>query len=243
MSNDITNLLMTLAYIAIGYILGSITFGAFLAKLKGVDPRKHGSKNVGATNVSRVLGAKWGILIALLDAGKVVLAIYFCSLIVFNSSLNLYPYLIYVAGVGCVIGHCFPIFFKFKGGKGVACAGGYFIALSPYLAIIGLTQWFVITLLTTYVSVGSLMTVALTNAWMAIDNLNLFYIVKQNPANDTTIVTAIVCGFIIWAIIVYMHRSNIKRLMLGNERKVKTAIRFHNWMRRKPEEANQQSIT
>jgi len=184
--------------------LGSIPFAFIYAKIfKRIDIRKHGSGNIGATNVLRILGPLAGTIVLILDMMKgflpiVIMKLYFFEYIEANS-------LLVCMALCAILGHTFPIFMKFKGGKGVATAAGVCLALMP-LSIIGALVVFITIVATTkYVSVGSL-----------IASLTLFVIRLIVYFFDKDIYTF---SFIIMIVIflIYKHKSNINRLMNGTE--------------------------
>src|SRR5215475_4910310 len=128
--------------IAAAYLLGSIPFGLILAKiLGGKDVRKSGSGNIGATNVTRVAGPAAGILTLLLDAAKGAAAVWLTGRFSEQSAAT-----IMLAGIAALVGHCFPVWLKFKGGKGVATALGVFLALAPLAALGGLLFFLIVVL-------------------------------------------------------------------------------------------------
>src|SRR5580704_3053247 len=141
-----TSLLLVAAY-----FLGSIPFGLILAKLfAGSDIRKSGSGNIGATNVARVAGPAAGILTLVLDAAKGATAVWVAGRFTDQSST-----VMTLAAVSALIGHCFPIWLKFKGGKGVATALGVFLMLAPWAAVGALFVFIVVSVAWRYVSLGS----------------------------------------------------------------------------------------
>ena len=118
------------------YIIGSINGGLILSKLQGLDIRKKGSGNAGATNVLRVIGVKSGILVFIIDCLKGYLAIYFTQLLIINTNnpldLNINLYL-YFSSFASLLGHCYPVWFNFKGGKGAATGLGNMLFINPFL--------------------------------------------------------------------------------------------------------------
>jgi len=197
--NEMEYLLLVLAY-----LLGSVPFGLLTGRLaKKVDIREHGSKNVGATNVMRIVGPAAAVLVLLLDVGKGVLAVRVPVM------LEATPEITVATGVLVVLGHCFPVFLSFKGGKGVATG------LGVMLSIPGFQLQFVVILiiaigliaLTRYVSLGSM-----TGAVLAPLGLWLFA-----PDLDGIF---ILLGAAVAAIIVLRHRENIVRLLRGEESKL-----------------------
>ncbi len=185
----------------LSYLIGSIPFSFIVAKaIKGVDIRKEGSGNVGATNVYRTCGAFSGILALLLDSAKAGLVFFF----VWYNYGKLEDGLI--LGVIVVIGHCYPIFLKFKGGKGVACAAGLFLFLSPLLTLVLVIVFLIVVFITQYVSLASMIVVILASP--------LYYIFFGNVMVS---VTLLVLGLFI----VFRHKANIVRLKNGTENKTR----------------------
>jgi glycerol-3-phosphate acyltransferase PlsY len=211
------------AVIILGYLLGSIPFGLLIGRRSAkVDVRQHGSGKTGATNVLRMAGKKAAALVATLDVSKGVLAVIFAGLIVRGD------YLV-VGGIGlgmlvaqvlaalaAILGHNFPVFLKFRGGRGVATFFGGLIALCPVAAIFGGEMLLIGAGLTRYASIGSIVGVVGTyTVLVPLTILNSFPIEYLAYALIGTI------------IIIVMHRDNIVRLIQGKERKlgkkVKTA--------------------
>lgn len=187
--------------IVIGYLLGSISFSYLLVKyIKKVDIRNYGSGNAGATNTLRVLGKGPAIAVLFLDILKGVFAVFISTLI---GSTEWIPFL---AGLFATIGHNWPIFFGFRGGKGVATTIGVLLMLVPYPALLAGIVAIVLIYFTKYVSLGSLTFTTLTPLFI------LFF--KQYPISFFYI-SLLFALFSIW-----QHRVNIKNLIQGNERKL-----------------------
>lgn len=190
--------LIILAIIA-AYLLGSIPFSLLVARLMaGVDIRSEGSGNVGATNVLRTLGTKGALLALLGDMLKGVTAV-LLGLLIGGEGLAA------VCGVLAIIGHCFPVFLGFKGGKGVATSAGIILFLMPRIVIILLIIFLIIVFLSRYVSLASI-TIATLFPILAI------FFSYSNAYILMSLIMAI--------IVVFQHRENIKRLREGNENKV-----------------------
>jgi acyl phosphate:glycerol-3-phosphate acyltransferase len=190
---------------AAAYLLGSIPFGLLLGKLLGVaDVRKEGSGNIGATNVARVAGPVAGILTLLLDAGKGALAVFLAGRFSSESALWMM-----IAGFCALMGHCFPIWLRFCGGKGVATAAGVFLVLCP-LACLGAVVLFVLVVIYwRFVSLGSI------SAAAAMPLLVYFFWAPHHAPPYSII-------FGSWAaalLIIYKHDANIQRLVQGDEPK------------------------
>ncbi|MCK4395563.1 glycerol-3-phosphate 1-O-acyltransferase PlsY [candidate division WOR-3 bacterium] len=131
--------LLIVLQIIMGYIIGSISFAVIISRMKGVDIRKVGSKNPGAANVLREVGKPYGIIVWILDTAKGALAM-FISHRLFHSHL----FLVALVGIAVVVGHCWPIFLKFRGGKGVSTSGGVFLYLLPWAFPIVIVAYFLI---------------------------------------------------------------------------------------------------
>ena len=185
------------------YLLGSIPFALLVSLPQGVDPRKEGSKNPGATNVARLLGKKWGIITFLGDAGKGVLALVVASFLIKNDP-NINKELV-LAGVGffAVLGHLFSVFLKFKGGKGVATTIGIFLFLTPKAMLVGLVIFAIAVAITGFVSVGSLLT-----------TFCLPFLIYFFHYPKSYLLCSIGLGILIWI----KHKDNIKRLLEGKEK-------------------------
>ena len=198
-------LLIIAGIVILAYLIGSIPTGYIIVKTKtGQDIRNVGSGSTGATNVKRVLGKKWFFTVMLLDALKGALPV-IISQILFNNVI--YPGLSAVlAAVAVLVGHSKSIFLGFKGGKSVASGVGTIIALNWMVGLSVAVIWSIITYISKYVSVGSIIAVALSPVLMWIFNAPIPYIIY--------------CA--LGAIyIIYLHRSNISRLIAGNENKVR----------------------
>ncbi len=201
----IYKLLELIFTVIVAYLIGSIPTGYLIVKAKtGQDIRTIGSGSTGATNVKRVLGKKYFFIVMLLDALKgalpVILAENFISA---GSSLGLAPVL---AAVAVIIGHSKSIFLQFKGGKSVASGVGTILALNLVVGLVIALVWGIVTYTTKYVSVGSIVA-------LVISPFVMFYL-----SAPIAYVAYCALGAVY---IVYLHRENIKRLMLGNENKVR----------------------
>jgi glycerol-3-phosphate acyltransferase PlsY len=208
------------AIVAVAYVLGSIPFGLLVAKSQGIDIRKHGSGNIGATNVWRVMGKKWGLITFAADMGKGLLAVLMAKWIAghwgFTVELSrnreavqfLAPdFAGIAAALGCILGHSFPIWLGFKGGKGVATSLGVIIGMMPIAAVIDLALWGAVFGLSGYVSLASI-TAAIAFPVIVIGLLALGWV--QGWGNFFFAVAA--SGLVVWR-----HRDNIKRLVAGTE--------------------------
>lgn len=196
---------MILLGIITAYLLGSIPTSYLIGKLAGVDVRKHGSGNVGATNVLRVLGKLPAAITLILDIGKGVLAVTLVASIFYRKGMvdfNLFRALL---GLAVIAGHNWTIFLKLKGGKGVATFIGVFAILLPIELIVGLIIWIITVWITKYVSLGSILLA------MAVPLIAAF----SGKGIETVTLAITACG-----IICYKHKGNINRLLMGTEHKI-----------------------
>ena len=204
-----------LAAVVIAYLLGSINFAvifanAFLKK----DVRELGSGNAGTTNVMRTAGFLPGALTFICDALKGFAACFIGKAIFMYIFPDTIPwiYVAYMCGVACMLGHVFPIFFGFKGGKGVATSVGIFAVCCPIAIIIGLTVFALMTLITKIVSLSSLI------ATVTVISLSIVF---YNSEAD--IVLPAVLSIAMGVIVFLKHKENIKRLVKGEEKKIKVS--------------------
>jgi glycerol-3-phosphate acyltransferase PlsY len=186
----------------IAYLLGSIPFGYLIVRWqKGVDVRSTGSGSIGATNVMRNLGILGFVATFILDAGKGLLAVLFASKM---TSAN--PTWVAAAAFAAVLGHCFPVWLKFRGGKGVATGVGVFIALAPWQVVLVLMIFAVTVAVWRYISLGSIVATAAFPV--------LVYLMKHPP------IQVVLGAAGAAAIIIARHHANIGRLLKGTENKL-----------------------
>ncbi len=199
----------------IGYCFGMILMGYLIGKSKNIDLTKVGSGNVGSTNTMRNLGVPAGLITLAWDCLKCVVACLFVKLIfgLFVDNANIY--MIY-AGLGCVLGHDFPCYMHFKGGKGVASTLGFIIALFPIGLPIPAVVFIALVALTRYVSLGSIIG-ELSFAIEIIVAAALGVLSEKYPGGQLKEVVIICC--FVSALSIILHHSNIKRLLSGNENK------------------------
>jgi acyl phosphate:glycerol-3-phosphate acyltransferase len=213
--------------VALGYLCGSVPFGLLVGWMKGVDVRTKGSCNIGATNVGRVLGRPYGILVFFLDGAKGFLPVTLARLLLIRpehattpSGPGYLPFLLLVSvAVACVLGHMFPIWLKFKGGKGVASSLGVGLGVYPYYTLAGLLAfalWGLILGLTRYVSVASIAAVMGFPVFFA----GLAWIKRDEWGRFADLWPLHVFCVVIAILVVYRHRANISRLMAGTEHKM-----------------------
>ncbi len=202
--------MFTIAGVAlISYLIGSVPAGYLAGRVAGIDIRKVGSGNIGATNVLRVLGKRYGYPVFLFDFAKGTAAVEI-SILIFNSTHHAEvsrELCAILAGVSSVIGHSYPVWLGFKGGKGVATSFGVVFGLIPLAALIAVMVWLIIFGTTRYVSVAS-MTAALA---LPVTVLVMLYV---KLLSGLTLLLFSIC---LAAIVIWRHRSNLSRLMSGTE--------------------------
>lgn len=195
---------MFLAFL-IAYLLGSIPSAVWLGKwLHGIDVREHGSKNAGATNSFRVLGKRTGIMVLVLDVSKGVLSMMVCMLLLKQTGSMIYQMV--SAGI-CVLGHVFPVFAGFRGGKGVATSLGVFLGLNPLTALTCILVFLLVFMATRYVSLSSI-----TSAFLL--PFISFFIYHQEARE------ILYFNMILSLIVILAHHKNIKRLIAGEEQRM-----------------------
>jgi len=195
--------------VAVAYLLGSIPFGYLLVKYlftSGEDVRRIGSGGTGATNVTRRAGPTAGLLTYLLDVAKGIGAVALMRMVAEGDY-----FWIGAAGIAAIVGHIFPVFLGFRGGKGVSTGVGIYLMIAPYSVLGALALWAVIVFSTRYVSLGSLAAAA------ALPLLTwLFYGVLQSEQHSTAM---IIIGLAAFVLILFAHRQNVLRLMRGEEKR------------------------
>ncbi|MBZ0190889.1 MAG: glycerol-3-phosphate 1-O-acyltransferase PlsY [Candidatus Kuenenia stuttgartiensis] len=192
----------------ISYFIGSIPFGFIIARVaKGIDIREAGSGNPGATNVWRVMGKKYGILVFILDMMKGFLPVLIFDYVTSGQSRSLYAIL---CGTGVILGHTFPVFLGFKGGKAAATGCGVFLWLAPLPLFISVAAWLLTTFISRYVSLGSMVsTVVLVISIILLNN---------EPFGSGLSLTLF--SIFISLFLIFRHKSNIKRIINGTENKI-----------------------
>lgn len=197
------------AVIVVAYFIGAIPFGLLIAAANGIDIRQHGSGNIGATNVGRVLGAKWGIACLILDALKGLLPVWWLPEICRTENSGPLVLLQVMVGIFTIIGHMFPIYLGFRGGKGVATSLGVVIVLGPMASLASVAAFVLGMLMTQIVSISSIL------AAVAFCGFQLWR-VKDAPFDNAD--WPITCFSIaVPLLIVYRHRTNIVRIWRGEE--------------------------
>ena len=189
------------------YLYGSIPFALVIGKIfYKTDVREHGSGNLGGSNTGRVLGKGAGLACIVLDASKALLVVIVTKYL--SQILHINPDIAYICAVVCVLGHCYPIFAKFKGGKAVSTAIGYFLAVYPMGAVIVLIVFLIMLKFSKYVSLSSI-----------VGACSVLLVTPFLPITQA----AKISNFLIVGLLVYRHKENIKRLKNGKENKI-------NWM-------------
>ena len=191
--------IILLFFIIAGYLLGSIPFGYIIAKKKNIDITKQGSGNIGATNVSRSLGPKYALLVAVLDILKALLPMYIASYYISNDW-----YMLFVI-IAPMIGHIFPIWLNFKGGKAVSTVFAAIFYIAGWKALPFLVIWAIMLKLIKIMSLTNLIIILFIPIWFWIETHSLPYLYL---------------GLFCVIMIYWTHRENIKRLIEGNEKKI-----------------------
>lgn len=205
-----------------GYIVGMLQTAYIYGRLNGIDIREHGSGNAGTTNALRVLGKKAGLIVFLGDFCKAILATVLARIIVGN----FYPDDVYLfiayAGFGTVLGHNFPFYLKFKGGKGIAATAGVILGfLDPIIIVVCLLSFVGVVALTRYVSLGSIIIVSEFAILYGIFAFNGKYSFDLDCSCSEKCMIESVCVVAVMAIMaIWRHRANIKRLIKHEENKL-----------------------
>ncbi|MBR0360051.1 MAG: glycerol-3-phosphate 1-O-acyltransferase PlsY [Clostridia bacterium] len=201
-------LFYTIAVGIVAYLIGSINSSILISKaVMGKDIRESGSGNAGATNMLRTMGKKYAIITLVIDILKGVVALLLAMLAI---KFGAYAVSMYIAGVAVVVGHNFPVFFGFKGGKGVATSLGVILLLDWKIGLITLVIALAIMAVSKYVSLGSVMAA-------------LVFVIIQIVvmiATDSFDITRFICVVILGGLLIIRHRANIKRLLNGTENKL-----------------------
>lgn len=198
--------------ILIGYVFGLFQTGYFYGMTKHVDIRKHGSGNAGTTNALRTLGWTAGVITFIGDCLKCVLAVVVVHLL-FEQNENIALLSMY-AGMGAVLGHNFPFYLKFKGGKGIAATAGLVLSTNPIMFLIVALIFAAIVLTTRYVSLGSIVIMIVFVIEVVVYGQNGGFQLAQPQLYELYAVVVFLAGMAI-----YRHRANIKRLLTGTENK------------------------
>ena len=217
-----SEILYRVVAVVIGYLLGNFTTGYFLGKSVNVDIQKEGSGGVGMTNTMRTLGWKAGAITFIVDYLKCVLAMFIVYFLFRNSADYIGMIMIY-AGIGTILGHNFPAFLKFKGGKGIACSAGLVSIMFPKIFAISLAVFLTVTLISKYVSLGSILGSITYGVCVVVFGQLGWLSMPKFPwltyPSEYLIEIYIVMLFAT-ALAIFQHRSNIVRLINHNENKL-----------------------
>ena len=197
-----------------GYLFGLLQSGYFYGKAHKIDIRNHGSGNSGTTNALRVMGPKAGAVVFLGDFLKSLLP---CLMIrvLFRSQPEMIYLLILYTGFGVILGHNYPFYLNFKGGKGIAATAGLIVATDLRMMLLCLVAFVLIVAVTRYVSLGSLVVATIFLIWLFLFGMMGAYGLDQRLLPEFYIVTALISGQAFWR-----HRANIGRLVRGRENKI-----------------------
>ena len=201
--NEISSLILA-------YFLGSLPFGYLIVKLtSGADIRDTGSGGTGATNVSRKAGKAAGVVTLALDALKGAAAVTLARWLTGAWGTS---WIVAAAAALAVVAHCFPVWLKFKGGKGVATGLGAFLAIAPWTTLAALAVFIIVVWRTRYVSLGSITAAGFMPIWLMLNHIWI------EPINDFAPIMAALC--VVSTVIIFKHSENIKRLIAGEENKL-----------------------
>ncbi len=198
----------------IGYVFGLFQTAYLYGKLHGIDIRNYGSGNAGTTNTLRTLGTKAGLIVLLGDIMKCILAIVLTNLLFQNSHPDEIYLLKIYAAAGAILGHNFPFYLHFKGGKGIAATAGMILSFHPWLIPMGVILFFGTFFTTHYVSLGSLLVYAGFMIELVVLGQMGIFGMPQAALNEMYVVAAFLT-----VMAYYKHKDNIKRLLGGTERK------------------------
>ncbi len=196
---------IALALVA-AYVVGSIDFAVIVARMYGVDIRNEGSGNPGASNVRRTLGRFPGALVFLLDMLKGFIGAAMATIAAADGAAEI-THWAFAGGLAAVVGHCYPVFHRFSGGKGVATSAGMLLWSAPLVGILDIAIWVAVVVVTKTASVGSMVVVIMTIpllVWQGVAGLSLLW-------------TGLMLVLVVWR-----HRGNIRRMVSGTEEKVST---------------------
>ena len=199
----------------IGYVFGLFQTGYFYGKAHGIDIRQHGSGNSGTTNALRVLGTKAGLIVFAGDCLKCMAAVWLVRLLFGGSYHSIIYLLCLYTGAGAILGHNYPFYMHFKGGKGIAATAGMVLSFHPWFVVTGVVVFFTAFFTTHYVSLGSLLVYTLLIIQLVISGqMGLFAEMTQGQLVEMYILFGCMTALAFWK-----HRENIGRLLHGTERK------------------------
>ncbi len=209
---------MTLFYfmVPIGYLMGSVSFATIIARANGINLRQVGSGNVGATNLSRAMGKKWGYTCFFLDVSKGLVPMLVTRLFIDDvNTLTLTLWLL--VGIAAVTGHIFPLYMKFKGGKGVAVSLGIVLGLYPYYTFAGISAfvfWCIAVFLWRYISLASIIAALMFPLVLA------YLVGARSGWRFEDLWPLLIAALVMPLVVILRHTENIKRLIEGTESKV-----------------------
>lgn len=210
------DILLIIGGVIIAYLVGSIPTAVWYSRVAfGLDVREFGSGNAGATNTFRVLGKKAGAFVMFCDVLKGFSATYFATVLVLLNAISADKLELWmlVFGLAGALGHIFPIYVKFKGGKGVATLLGMILAINFYIAMICIATFVIVLIISRYVSLGSIL------ATLA------FPIALFTPRFSPDEPLILVFAFVLFTVVVITHQKNIKRIINGEENKAKLRLK------------------
>lgn len=200
--------------LAVGYLFGLFQTSYIIGKRHGIDIREYGSGNAGTTNMMRTMGTKAGLLTLLGDCLKCVAAVLLIRFTVGKSHQDILPLLELYAAAGVILGHNFPFYLHFKGGKGIAATAGLVLSFHPVMTVLGIITFFSVFFTTHYVSLGSLLVyVGIMIEIVVLGQMGQFHM-SQRDLNEMYVLAFLLAVLAFWK-----HRGNIQRLLTGTERK------------------------
>ena len=203
-----------LVCLAVGYLFGIFQTGYIYGRVHGIDIRKYGSGNSGSTNALRVMGKKAGLTVFAGDFLKTMIPCMAVRCIFKNQPDYAYVYMLYI-GLGVILGHNYPFYLHFKGGKGIAATAGIIFSIDCRLTVLCLAVFILIVAVTRYVSLGSLVVSVILLAWNVYMGKCGAYNLSAVSSTEYGAMTAVIAAMAFWR-----HRANIIRLIHGNENKV-----------------------
>ncbi len=200
--------------LAIGYVFGLFQTGYIYGRMHGIDIRDHGSGNAGSTNMLRTLGTKAGLITFAGDCIKCILAVVLTRALFGKSHEDILPLLAFYAAAGTILGHNYPFYLKFRGGKGIAATAGLVLSFNWIMAVLGIIVFFTTFFVTHYVSLGSLLVYVGIMIELVVLGQSGYFHMSQAHLLELYGVALVLAVLAFWK-----HRENIKRLMNGTERK------------------------
>lgn len=200
--------------VAVGYLFGLFQTSYIIGKRHGIDIRNHGSGNAGTTNMMRTMGTKAGLLTLLGDCLKCVLAVALMGLVFGKSHQEMMPLLKLYTAAGVILGHNYPFYLNFRGGKGIAATAGLICTFHPIMILLGVLTFFGNFFITHYVSLGSLLVyVGIVIEMVVMGQMGMFHMTQAH------LIELYILAIFLAALAFWKHRENIQRLLSGTERK------------------------